>query len=372
MKKNILITNMHKARGGGHTTFIKQLLTSKLLRSQFNFAVSAPEGCLLESICKFLDVPFYPCPYDSKIGRPIKMVKEILRVREIFNEFKPDLIHCNGSPDMTAWRFGTLDKQVPMMRVQHAVKRIKTNLYTRWFFEKINVVYVSYASRDYAFNMGSMRPKYQDVIELGVDTEYFSPREKDLELTNKLNILPTDFVVGTAAGMAKQKRVDLMIEAIGIVRRYSTTPIKLLILGDEHNWPRLREHAKKHGVEDIVIYPGHQSDIRPCVSLFDVGFMISDSVETLSYATREMMSMGIPVISSDYPGIPNNVDHGVNGLKVHWGQVAPVVAAIMIFLNMSPETLNSMKMAARNKSVTKFSLNEQLLSYERLYKKLIK
>ena len=61
------------------------------------------------------------------------------------------------------------------------------------------------------------------------------------------------------------------------------------------------------------IFSGLVEDVRPYVAIADVGFVLSYKVETISYACREMMSMGKPVIVSNFSGLPENIDNGING-----------------------------------------------------------
>src|SRR5690606_42081307 len=54
----------------------------------------------------------------------------------------------------------------------------------------------------------------------------------------------------------------------------------------------------------------------PLIAAFDLGFVLSYRVETISFACREMMSMGKPVVVTRHAGLPENIDQGRDGWVV--------------------------------------------------------
>ena len=66
-------------------------------------------------------------------------------------------------------------------------------------------------------------------------------------------------------------------------------------------------------MQDRVIFVGLLDDVRPFLAALDLGFVLSSRVETISFACREMMAMGLPVVVTDVAGLPENVEDGVDG-----------------------------------------------------------
>ena len=114
------------------------------------------------------------------------------------------------------------------------------------------------------------------------------------------------------------------------------------------------------GLSDIVVYAGFHRDVRDYVSVFDVGYILSDAVETVSNAAREMLAMGVPLISSSYSGLTVNVDHSVNGFLVEPGRTEPVVESMIRFMDMDTETMAAFRDHARNIAVERFDLNKKM------------
>lgn len=146
----------------------------------------------------------------------------------------------------------------------------------------------------------------------------------------------------------------------------------ILILGQEQDRERVLHNAASMYVKDNVIYGGFHKDVRKYCSIFNVGFVLSDSVETISYASREMLSMGIPLISSSYSGLKENIDDGINGFLVKPGNVDDVKNRMQDFMQMGRDRLSNFSKNARLKAVTSFSIKRQMESFYRVYNELIK
>ena len=98
----------------------------------------------------------------------------------------------------------------------------------------------------------------------------------------------------------------------------------------------------------------------------DIGFVLSSGVETISFACREMMSTGVPVIVSNSGGLAENVEHGVDG----W--IVPVkspeaVSSILKRVLMNRYSLIPMRLAARHRAVSSFSLRDFVSNTESVY-----
>src|SRR5690606_8658826 len=106
---------------------------------------------------------------------------------------------------------------------------------------------------------------------------------------------------------------------------------------------------------DRVIFTGPLDDVRPFLAGLDLGFVLSYRVETISFACREMMAKGLPVIVSDQAGLPENITAGRDGWIVprHDPQaVADVIRDVL----QDPARLTPMGLAARQKSIREFDI----------------
>jgi L-malate glycosyltransferase len=110
------------------------------------------------------------------------------------------------------------------------------------------------------------------------------------------------------------------------------------------------------GMRDRVHHAGMLDDVRPMIAAIDVGFVLSYAVETISFACREMMAMGKPVLVSDYAGLPENIEPGVDGWVVPVRDREAIAQAVTAML-ADPARLADMGHRARTHAERDFGLD---------------
>lgn len=369
----ILITNFHPQLGGGHDTFILSLATNSL-KNDFEFALAVPQTSHLYQRAKEYGIQVFPCDFPSKIKEIVYTFRSVKRFSGICKTYKPHIVHTNGGADndIVAWSLFFQKKNFSILRTHHAVREMPTDPYHQWLYRWIvdRNVYVSQSAKDMSQSSKSFKIPNSTVIENGVNTDYFIPQTPDTALKVSLGIRDDDFVFGSCAGTSGYKRIDIMLQAAKVLKHEHS--FKILILGQDADREGILKMAESLGVAERVIYGGFQKDIRRYCSIFDVGFILSDSVETISYASREMLSMGIPLISSSYSGLRENIDDGVNGFLVRPGNVDDVIARMKDFMMMHNDKTALFKLNARNKAVSSFSIQKQMDGFNLVYRALLR
>ena len=127
------------------------------------------------------------------------------------------------------------------------------------------------------------------------------------------------------------------------------------------------ERVAALGVAGRVTFAGLLDDVRPLVAACDAGFVLSHAIETISFACREMMAMGKPVLVSDYAGLPENVRDGEDGWIVRTRDVDAIAAAIVRMLD-ARDRLPAMGAAARARAEAEFGLDGFVEATERVYR----
>src|SRR5690606_37829363 len=97
-------------------------------------------------------------------------------------------------------------------------------------------------------------------------------------------------------------------------------------------------------------------DVRPILGACDIGFVLSHS-ESLSYACREALAMGLPTLVSDAGGLPENLTNGREGWIVPVRNV-DAIAAVLSHILQYPESVGVKGAAARLRSEQEFRLDE--------------
>lgn len=372
-RPRILLTNHHLRRGGGHDTFIETVLDSDLTRT-FDVHVSSPEGSRLVDIARRHDTPHWPCRLQIDRYRPIRLSRSLARFRTIVRRVEPDLVHANGGHDawvaaITRWISGT---NFALVRTHHATKPIEQSLANELLYTYLidRNLYVSRAQFESVTSEPNLRPDSWEIVPNGIDLEHFTPRRPDPRHYEELGLDPGDFVVGSIAGTTSYKRVDLALEALSTLEGRES--IRICVLGRESTADVLLREARRLGVSDQFIHLGFHEDVRPYAALFDVGFVLSDRIESCSIATREMMAMGIPVISSDFPGSRENIDDGRDGFIVESGSAAAVRTAIDRVRGMSDEERSDLSRRAREKAVESFGRDRQVRRLREVWNELLR
>jgi glycosyltransferase involved in cell wall biosynthesis len=341
-------------------TYIRSLLALQR-RGDVRIAVATPATSVLYEILSESHYPdLYACDFPGKLHTELpSILRSIRRFRKIVAEFEPDIVHANGGPDLSIVLWSHPSGKYQVVRSHNAVKHLGDDPYHRYMYNRrvAQNIYVSAASMELSHSRGFVPPRAR-TIENGVDIARFQPGfPKESSIAARYQLADGTFVFGSCAGVGTYKRVDLAIKAAGRLR--TSRPYAILVIGDEDGGRRLEEEARANGVTQFR-YCGYQKDVRGFVSLSDVGFVLSDSIETLSYAAREMLAMGKPVISSSFAGSKENVVDGYNGFLTRPGNLDDVVTAMSRFLTMSADELVRFSANARAHAEQNFSLERQL------------
>ncbi|MGH9747238.1 MAG: glycosyltransferase family 4 protein [Candidatus Acidiferrales bacterium] len=136
-------------------------------------------------------------------------------------------------------------------------------------------------------------------------------------------LLPAEFpqgqvvlTVGRWAAAERYKGADDLIEAIAQLRP-SFSNLRLVAVGGGDDLPRLRKLAADAGVADRVSFLEGltREQIAACYARCDV-FALPSTGEGFGLVFLEAMAFGKPVVGADSGGIPDLVQHDVNGLLI--------------------------------------------------------
>lgn len=367
MSRRVLLTNFHPRGGGGHVTYIQALL--RLGRGgDFRIAVAAPEASEIYKRLRDLDyADLYECDFPAKPQKePVDIIRSIRRFRTIVADFKPDIVHANGGADLAIALWSRPFRKYRVIRTHHGIKSLGSDFYHRYVYSRsvAKNIYVSSAAMAAAHKDG-LTPRNCIVIPNGVDLDNYRPDPAKRGLSrSRLGLSEDTLVFGSCAGVGSYKRVDLMIAADTRIDR--SRPFAILVIGEEDDGLRLQRVAEQSGSVRFR-YCGFFRDVREFVSAIDVGFVLSDATETVSFAAREMMAMGKPLMVSSYAGLIENIIDGQNGILTRPGNVNDVIAGMERFLNMSPQELTRFSDSARSYAEQNFDIESQVKSHRAVY-----
>lgn len=364
----ILYTNFHQGDGGGHTTYVVSL--ARMLSERAVVTVAAPAGSrLLDEAADLPGVRTVALPFKGSPGQQwlaLRQLRALLRA-EAF-----DVIHVNGSADHRLCMLavaGMGARRPFMVYTQHNSRQSRslgTRLRARLATDRVICV-----SGDTFERMGRSAFRREDLrmVRNGVDTQRYRPARQQEAAQAREQLLPPALrdrlIIGSHAGTAAYKNWLDMVEAVASLPQGLRGQVAVLIAGKPPLADEL-QRVEALGMSGAVVFTGLLQDVRPLLAAIDVGFVLSSRLETISFACREMMAAGKPVIVSDTGGLAENVMEGSSGWVVPAGSVARVAETLTEILE-NRILLDWMADAARRKAVRDFSLETFVRETERIY-----
>jgi N-acetyl-alpha-D-glucosaminyl L-malate synthase BshA len=163
------------------------------------------------------------------------------------------------------------------------------------------------------------------------------------------------------------KRIVDAVEIFAIVREKMKA--KLVMIGDGPDRPAAEAMARTKGIEDDVIFLGKQNDVVAKLGLADL-FLLPSRLESFGLAALEAMACEVPVIATNAGGIPEVVEHGVDGYLVEPGDVQQAGRYAIELLSRADRGREMGKLA-RIHARKKYCANDVIPMYERYYEQVL-
>jgi glycosyltransferase involved in cell wall biosynthesis len=369
----ILLTNFHYGRGGGHDKYV--LTIAKALAARHQIFVAAPPGSrLFEHVSTLQGVTTLPFEFPAKLKDAGRMIAAWRDLRSLLRREGFDVVHVNGSPDHRLLTFSLMRLKSPkpcIVLTKHNSIPIKRDFLTKIRATRAtdHVIAVSDSTAEMVRNSVYAHCGLV-VIKNGVDTDEFKPSNANDAGTARNALLglskASKFVIGTVTGFDWYKGTINMIAAVAALPSLLRGQVEIVVVGTEpkeEQWLAIDSLSMRSQLKVV----GFVEDVKAYIQTFDIGFVTSYAVETVSFACREMMAMGKPVIVSRYSGLPENVDDGVNGWLVPPHDPASL-SQTLTGIVAGRDRLAEMGAAARAKAVKEFSSALFVDSTEKLYR----
>ncbi|TXI51527.1 MAG: glycosyltransferase family 1 protein [Lysobacter sp.] len=367
----ILYTNFHDGDGGGHTTYLLALARGLRVRHEIHLALPPTSRAFREA--QALDgvrAHAQPFPNGLKHWTAQRAARKTLRAlleRECF-----DIVHVNGSADhrlvLSALR--GLTPRPKLVWTKHNSKPVG-GLGHWWRARRTDLaIAVSEATRRELLATPYARCA-PVTVRNGIDTARFAPLSAEASVEERTRWLGdaasnAPLLLGSNAGTAEYKGWMDLIEALATLPDAERAKLHVLLCGKPPS-EASRARIDALGLKPQVHFAGMLDDVRPAIAAIDVGFVLSYGVETISFACREMMAMGKPVMVSDYAGLPENIDPGVDGWVAKTRDIAAIAQSLRNILERRSD-LPAMGDAARAKAVREFDLAQFVEGTEAAYR----
>ncbi len=163
------------------------------------------------------------------------------------------------------------------------------------------------------------------------------------------------------------KRILDTVEIFAMVR--ARMKAKLVMIGDGPDRPAAEAMARTRDIEDDVIFLGKQNDVIAKLGLADL-FLLPSRLESFGLAALEAMACEVPVIATNVGGLPEVVEHGVDGYLVEPGDVQQAGRYAIELLSRADRGREMGKLA-RIHARKKYCANDVIPMYERYYEQVL-
>ena len=159
------------------------------------------------------------------------------------------------------------------------------------------------------------------------------------------------------------KRITDAVEIFALVRE--KMPAKLVMIGDGPDRGTAEYLARKKKVQKDVLFLGKQDQIYQKLAAADL-FLLPSELESFGLAALEAMACEVPVIATNVGGVPEVVEHGVDGYLVEPGDVKEAARYAIEILSRADRG-REMGQRARGNAKKKYCASDVIPLYERYY-----
>jgi len=133
-------------------------------------------------------------------------------------------------------------------------------------------------------------------------------------------------VIGAMGRFVAKKGFDVLVEALARLRD-GGTEFRAIIAGDGEEAAALKRLARERGLEEVVEFPGWQSDVAAFFQAIGI-FCLPSRHEPFGIVVLEAMAQALPVIATDSEGPVEILRDGEDGIIVPKDDPAALAGAI--------------------------------------------
>lgn len=294
---------------------------------------------------------------------PIRLVRDVVRLRRLVRGEGVDVIHTHHSHDH--W-LGTVARGPgALVRTFHNARAVRRGAAASALYRSLDGAVA--VSRQIATRCreAGIPPERLWTIGGAADLRRFTPEADGEEIRRELGLGPGP-VVGSVARLAPNRGHELLIH--GFAQLLGKLPeARLVLVGKGETLPRLQALVRGLGLSDKIIFSGYRDhDLPHVLAAMDCFALMGAGSDESCRAALEAMAVGKPVVARRVGALPETVVDGETGLLLAEERPEAVAEALLAVLG-DPERQRRMGKEGRRRAEAEFSSERHARQVEEVY-----
>jgi glycosyltransferase involved in cell wall biosynthesis len=303
----------------------------------------------------------------------LRLMRTLVGLRKVIRDQSIALLHANGP--QTNVPAGIMGRLLDIPVVWHARNCLRPGMIDidrMMGFLPDRIICNSEAVRS-RFIGGRVEGKTVTILN-SIDLSDYDTSISGDSVRDEWGIPRTAKVVGIIGRLGHEKGHQTLIHALGRLKQ-KFPDLWLFIVGghvfeEDSGFPdSLKKMVKDLGVEDRVVFTGHQDHVQPFYAALDV-FILATDLEACGRVLFEAMAMGKPVIGTENGGTPEIVVDQVTGLLFPYGDVEALSERITWLLER-PVEMARMGIAGRRRVEENFTIERYIEKTQNVYLEIL-
>jgi glycosyltransferase involved in cell wall biosynthesis len=307
--------------------------------------------------------------------------RHYIQLKDIIKDRDIDLFHIHvWNPASCRYALKVATKyNLPTVITEHdpfKLPKLKNYIKKNLLKKVDHVIAVSDSNKKLLINMFPQLKNRITTIHNGIDVTWFESQNISFNEQKIKEYKMNNFEAGentkiilSVAELHERKGLKYLIKAMPFVLKMHKN-CKLAIAGTGPELDKLKKTALDENIENKIVFLGFKKDIPHLMKASDV-FVLPSEKEAFGLVLLEAMAAKLPIVASNVGGIPEIVEHKINGELVTPHDAEKLADAILKFFNnkniIDVYTENGLK-----KLKEKFDAKMMAKKTEKIYDEVLK
>ncbi|GAB7023432.1 glycosyltransferase family 4 protein [Salidesulfovibrio brasiliensis] len=278
-----------------------------------------------------MDLGLHVQSVDLNTSNPARLAAATAHITKLLRSHRPDIVNCHRGEGFFIWgALKALGFPFKLVRTRGDQRLPKSDPLNRWLHASVadSVIVTNKRMASHFLNRMKTPEKQLWLIHGGIDSDRFSfDGEGRKRVRAEFGFTDETTVVGLLGRFDHVKGQRDLIRAVASLRDQGRKDIALLFIGADSatSGTEIEGWLRDTGIEGCTAISGWREDVSSCISALDLGVCASLWSEAIARSALEIMSCGVPLVSSRVGVMPDLVSE--NGLY-HPGNITELASLI--------------------------------------------